>query len=159
MEKKMSKGVMIFAWLMIVLNIFILVSSLDYKTLFDCFNSFSKNFVISIILYSIASPVIGVVSGIGLLKASDLMRKMAIAINSLDLLLGIPLFYITLSDIKQYCYTIAYSQIAENAIKLDVNSFANGIYYSIVFVSCAIFGISLLFIFFFTRPKVKAQFK
>lgn len=159
MKKKMSKGAKVFAWLMIALNILILVSSLDYKTLFECFKSFSKNFVILMVVYSIASSGIGVVSGIGLLRASDLMRKIGIAVNSLDLLIGIPLFYITLSDVRQYCYTVAFSQMPESAVKLNINSFANSIYSVIVFSSYLMFALSLSFIFFFTRPKVKAQFK
>ena len=159
MEKKISKGVKIFAWLMIVLNIIMFLSALDYKTFFDCFRSFDKNFIILMIVYSILASIIGIIAGIGLLRLNEAMRKIGIVINSLDFLFGVPLFYFALRDIKQYSYAIVLSQGLEEIIKSDINSFANVIFYSIVFISYVTFGLNLLLIFFFTRPKVKEQFK
>lgn len=159
MEKKISRGVKIFAWLGIILNIVTFLSSLDCKTFFGCFKSFNKNFIFLIILYSILSSIIGIISSIGLLRLKEIMRKVGIVINSLDLIFGVPLFFLSLKDIKQYSYVTAASEITKGTIKLDVNSFSNSIFYLIIYVSCAMFGLSLFFIFFFTRPKIREQFK
>mgnify|MGYP001575158177 CR=1 FL=1 len=159
MEKKRSKGVTIFAWLMIILNTFMLLSFFDVKTMFECYKSFSKNFVIAIISYSILSALIGILVGFGLLKLKDTMRRIGIAINSMDLLLGIPLFFISLNDLKQYSYSVAVSETVKKSINLNIDTFANFVFYIGVFIIGIIFGLGLLFIFFFTRPKVKEQFK
>lgn len=159
MEKKASKGVKILAWSMIVLNIIMFLSVIDYKTFFDCFRSFSRNFIILMIAYSILASVVGIIAGIGLLKLSEAMRKTSIVINSLDFLLGVPLFYFALRDIRLYSYAVVLSQGLDEVIKSNINLLANSIFYSIIFISYLTFALNLLLIFFFTRPKVKEQFK
>jgi hypothetical protein len=154
-----NKGIKIFAWLLIILNIFIFLLSLNFKSYFDCLRSFHKNFIIGVISYSILSSVAGIIVGLGLLRLKNVMRKIGIGINSLDLLLGILLFFISLSDVRQYSYTIAVSELAKRPIRTDVYTLANIIFYITVFANWIVLAINLLFVVFFTRPGVKQQFK
>jgi hypothetical protein len=159
MEKKRSKGVTIFAWLMIILNIFMLWFSLDFRAYFEGFKSWHKNFIIIIILYSILSAAIGIIVGIGLLKLKDIMRRIGIVINSLDLLFGIPLFSLSLNDLRQYSYSAVVYELAKKPANLSIDTLANIAFYVMVSMIVMTFGLSILFIYFFTRPKVKEQFK
>lgn len=159
MERKRSRGVTIFAWLMIILNIIVLLSSFDFKTMFECFKSFPRLLIWGMVFYGIISSLLGIFSGFGLLRLKDLARQIGIVINSIDLLFGLPVFFFSLNDIMQYSYNSAVSTIAKSPTGLDINMVTNSIFYSIIFMSWVLFILSLSFIYFFTRPKIKEQFK
>lgn len=158
MEKRRSKGVTIFAWSLIILNIFTLLLSLNFKIFFNLYRSFNKTIVIGIILYSLFSMVVGIASGFGILKLKEIMRKIAIAINSLDVLFSIPLFLSSVDNLRQYSYLTAVAQAGKTTI-LSIDVMTNIFFYSAIFASLFYIFLSLLLIFFFTRPNVKEQFK
>lgn len=160
MEKKRSKGITIFAWLLIILNIFTLLASLNFKIYFDLYKSFNKIFVIAIILYGLFSTIIGIISGFGILKLKEIMRKIAVAINVSDVLFTIILFFISLNEIWKFSYSVAASQlVGKSKMYLNVDTLAAIGFYSTMFVYVLYVGLSLLLIFFFNHPKVKEQFK
>ena len=87
------------------------------------------------------------------------MRRIGVTINSLDVLFGIPVYFLSINDIKQYIYTITASEVLKSTVPLDVDALANIGFYFIVFLIWIFIGLSVLFIYFFTRLKVKEQFK
>lgn len=95
MEKnKPSRGVVIFGWIMIIINILVFLTVFNYKSSFDAYKSFPKNLIIAIVVYTIFSAIIGIIAGIGILKLKELMRKIVIFINSLDVLVSVPVFFL-----------------------------------------------------------------
>lgn len=159
MQQKRSKGITILAWLAITLNALILITSFDTGHIFECYQAFPRNFIIGIITYSILSSTIGIFVGRGLLRLIDKFRKIGLVINSLDLLIGMVLFPLSLPHFKTYSYSFASYIIAETSSRLSVTTFYMIILGTMVISSLAFFIFNILFIFFFSRPKVKEQFK
>lgn len=159
MGENASKGVRIFAWLLIILNFFIFVFSFNFKGTFDCLKSFHRNFVIAAIFYSLLSSLVGIMVGAGLLKLKNTARLSGIALNGLDLFIGTILFFLSLADVREYSYAMAVSEIAKSMTRLDIQTIFRVIFYSTIMMNWAVLGINLLFIYFFTRPAVRNQFK
>src|SRR4030042_2202047 len=107
METKRTKGITIFAWLLIILNIFTLSMSLNFKNTFDLYKSFNKIIIIAIILYGLFSTIIGIISGFGILRLKEIMRKIAVAINALDVLFTIIIIFISSHEILKFSYSLA----------------------------------------------------
>jgi hypothetical protein len=84
------------------------------------------------------------------------MRQIGIGMSILDLFFGTALFLIAFNDLKQYSYKIASFEIARNLISID--SLAKVVFYLMAISTVAFFIMNLLFILFFTRPKIKEQF-
>jgi hypothetical protein len=158
-DKKRSRAVVIFGWLMIIINAFVLLATFNTKSFFDVYKSFPNNFLIAMYAYSLISPIIGIIAGIGILKLKDLMRKVGIFINSLDILGGIPLFFLSIKDLQRYCYTVALSSAPSGVSQVNAGMIANISFYIVTILSWGFIGLSILFIYFFTRPKVREQFK
>ncbi|MDD5020396.1 MAG: hypothetical protein PHH75_05955 [Candidatus Omnitrophica bacterium] len=158
MDKKRSKGVTIFAWLMIVLNISFFLSSTDIRFYDACFRQFPKNVVFFIVTYSMVSALIGMMAGIGLLKLRPAARKIGIFINTTDLLIGIPLFSVSFDGVKKYVSDVVVSELIKTPVVVDIEMVLTIVWDVVVVWSLAVFVLSALFIFFFTRPAVKAQF-
>ena len=155
MEKKRSIGVTIFAWLIIIVSGLLLLGSFDFKAHTKLFQSFPKNLNICLFAYGIASLAIGVIAGIGLIRLKEIMRKVIVGINLLDVLSGIPVLLFSLNDIKQYAYRAA----AETNSQVSIDVLANIAFYIIICFAIFTIAFSMLIIYFFTRPKVKEQFK
>lgn len=155
-----SKGVTILAWSMIIVNIFLLLAAFDFNKIAECYRSFGQSLIVVIIVYSVLSALIGIVAGFGILKLKEIMRKTAVIINSLDVVIGITLLFVSINDLKQYCYSVVvtgYDETLANIISL--NTLVNLTFYITISVYLFFMALSLLYIFFFSRPKVKEQFK
>ena len=160
METKRPKGITIFAWLLIILNIFTLLLSLNFKNTFDLYKSFNKIIIIAIILYGLFSTIIGIISGFGILRLKEIMRKIAVAISALDVLFTIIIIFMSSNEILKFSYSLAGSQlVGKSNMYYDADMVSAIGFYSMIFVYVLSAGLSLLFIFFFTRPKVIEQFK
>lgn len=159
MGKKRSKGVTIFAWLMIITNAYALLSSFKFKAnFFDVYRSLPVAFNVTLIAYSIISAAIAVIAGTGILKLKEKMRVLGVAINAIDLFFGLAVLSVTLNDIREYTYSIAASVSATDP-SIPVYALASASFYATVLLMLFAYGFNLLLIFFFTRPKVKEQFK
>ncbi len=158
MADKRSRGVTIFAWSIIIINILGLLHSFNFKSTASLHKSFNIIIVALIIAYTILSELIGIISGVGILKLKDSMRKLAIWINSLDIVFCVMLFIFSIKDFKDYAYSIAAAEVAKNPTPVSVDTLAGVGFYSVAFLFAIYLLINLLFIFFLTRPKVKGQF-
>lgn len=158
-NKKCSTGVAVFGWLMIIINAFLLLAALNIKGFFEAYKFLHKNFVIALYTYSIISAVTAIVAGIGILKLKEILRKIGVFINSLDVLQGIPLFFFTVKGLKEYFYTETISAMPPEVPQSATTMVANISFYFTVILIWGLIGLSILFIYFFTRPKVKEQFK
>ncbi len=158
MALKRSRGITIFAWVFIILNTFNLLNVFYFQTYFELHKSFNKATVVALFSIGMLSSVIGFITGIGILRLNNIMRRIAIIVNSLDILIAIPLYFLSVNDIKQYCHSIALTTVAQGPPIVNVNVLANiGFYAATLFYIFAV-GLSSLFIFFLTRPKIKEQF-
>ncbi|MDD5679864.1 MAG: hypothetical protein PHI59_01305 [Candidatus Omnitrophica bacterium] len=159
MEKKRSRGVTIFAWLLIGLNVITLLQSYNFKIYFDLYKSFDRSAVVAIILYTVLSAVIGIAAGFGILKLKEIMRKAAVLINALDVLFNVPLFFISADEIRRYSYSVAVAMAEKTPTSLNIDMLTNVGFYSAAFTNFFYTVLSLLLIFFLTRTKVKEQFQ
>ena len=159
MEKKRSVGITIFAWLIIVLGIIFFLSSLDFKTHMKIYQSFPKNLNVGLIVYGILSSLISIIAGIGLLQLKEVMRKVVVGINLLDVLISIPVLFFSINSLKQFAYNEAVKQVAETNSQVNVDILANISFYFIISFGIFFIVLSLLVIYFFTRPKVKEMFR
>jgi len=159
MERKRSRGVTIFAWFWIVLNAYTFIISLDFHSFQGPFGFLPHTFVMVVAIHSLLSSFIGFVVGIGLLKLKEIMRKTGIVVNSVDLLVGIILFFLSFNGWKQYSYEKAASALAKTSAQVNIDLFAGIGFYLIISLYLAFTLLNVLFIYFFTRPKVKEQFR
>ncbi len=155
---KRSKGVLLFAWLMIVINVFTFLSALDIQSFFVYYASFPLAAVCFIIGYSFFSSAVGIIAGMGLLKLKETARKICVFINVADLLVGVPAFILSFGTVRTYVYTMTASQMPTGAPALDVKMVATAAFDFIIAMNVAVFVLSGIFILFFTRRKVKEQF-
>lgn len=155
---KRSKGVLLFAWLMIVVNVFTFLSALDIGSFFVYYASFPLAAVCFMIGYSFFSSVVGIIAGIGLLKLKETARKIGVFINVADLLVGLPAFILSFNSVREYTYAMTASQVPQGAPAIDVEMVATAAFDFVVAMNLAVFVLSGIFIFFFTRRKVKEQF-
>ena len=115
--------------------------------------------VVALYCYSIISVIIGFVAIIGILWLKDGMRKTAITINALDILFGLPFFF-CINGVKQSTYEIAEATIKEHSFRfISLDGLAKVEFFGALFSASGAMILSLIFIWFFTRPKVKEQFK
>lgn len=159
MDKKRSRGVTIFAWLLIILNAFALSNAFNFRISFELYKSFSKEAVIAVILYSMFSPVLGIICGFGILELKEVMRKAMVAINSLDILVSILVFSLSINDIREYAVSIVAGVTEKYPSPISIDALVNIGFSSVICVYLFYILLSLLVIFFFTRPKVKEQFR
>jgi len=155
---KKSKGVLLFAWLMIVINIFTLLSALDINYFFVYYASFPAAVIAFLISYSFFSSAVGIIAGIGLLKLKEAARRMGVFINAADILVGLPAFILSFNSVHQYVRAMTASQMPQGAPALDVEMAATAAFDFVIAMNLAVFVLSGIFIFFFTRRKVKEQF-
>lgn len=159
MERKRSKGVTILAWLMIIVNAYAFFSSLNFqRNFFDVYRSLPRGLNISLIAYCLLSAAIGVAAGFGILKLKEMMRRVSVAINAIDVLVGLAILPLTLNDIREYVYSVAASAAGTDPT-VPVYALAKASFYLTILLMMITYAFNLLLIFFFTRPKVKEQFK
>jgi len=157
-KKKRSKGVTIFVWLMLVVGVGTMLG-LDSKTFFATYKFLPQGMTLALYGYSIISVIVGFVSIIGILWLRDGMRKAAIVINALDVLSGLPFFF-CIKGLRQSTYEMAQTTIKEHSFQfMSLDELAKVEFYSTLISAFGVMILSLIFIWFFTRPKVKEQFK
>lgn len=153
-KQKRSIGVTIFGYLLIF-------SSLSQMSTLACFSHYkylfqhlSEHMMLVRYLISWALRIVGLASGIGILRRLDIFRKIAIAI-----------FCITIAGVCVKNSYACFNNLNRLLDQLAMNTFGvPGIFSSVTrpaVVTARILDIafSLCFIYFFTRPKVKEQFR
>lgn len=158
-DTRRSIGVTIFGWLIIILNIISFLSSLNYKSFFNLYKSFPANIIITFIVYSAISSIVCIIAGVGILKLKESMRKVAIFITTLDIFVAVTMSLLGAKDFQQYCYAQALLSAPRGASQEAINMLASISFYIITILNWGFIVLGILLIFFFTRPKVKEQFK
>ena len=157
-KKKRSKGITVFAWLMLIVGVGTMLG-LDPHTFFATYKFLPQGMILALYGYSIISVIIGFVSISGILWLKDGMRKAAIVINALDVLSGLPLFF-CIKGLRQSTYEMAQTTIKEHAFQfMSLDTLAKVEFYSTLISASGVMILSLIFIWFFTRPTIKKQFK
>jgi hypothetical protein len=179
MENKRSKGVTLFAWSVIILN----VMTLPFlKGWVDFSSFFQKSLIITILLYSIIYAGTSIYPAVGVLRCKEASRKLLIIlafIGILDMAAFVPLNHkiiqksmevlrtdpkITQIISRQYDALVSKGQVKivlskEQFIKsfFEVAQTATYIVNAAVAVLFIFYGVCM--IWFFSRPAVKTQFQ
>lgn len=111
-----------------------------------------------IFFYTFLSAVVGIICGFGIFKLKEIMRKIALIVSSMDILFNVLLLFLSIKDIREYSYSVAVSESEKHSTGLSIDTLVNIGVWSVIFVYLFYIALNLLFIFFFTRPKVKEQF-
>ncbi len=169
MDKKRSKGVTFWGWVFIVASIIGLLQLINFQWQI-------KTYGIGLLFFSVITALVYLVCGIFLLKLKENARKVAIILGIISIL-SIPAYIklaLNAADFKKYekyHYTKSEQRIVEQmkpeyqqkALEnLQKSKEAVKIALPVIFI--IIFGVpisifELIPIYFFTRPKVKEQFK
>jgi hypothetical protein len=157
-EAKRSRGIAVLAWLMLVFSAASLLG-LDVRVFFALYKFLPQGVVLLLYGYGVLAVTLGIIASIGILRSKEIMRKVAVAVNALDFLVGLP-FFLFLPSVRQSFYDIAESVIRGRATPfLSVEGLARAEFYSAVSGALAAMILNIIFIYYFTRPKVKEQFK
>ncbi len=157
-EVKRFRGIAVLAWLMLIFSTASLLG-LDVRVFFSLYKFLPKSVVLSLYCYGVLAVTLGIIASIGILRLNESLRKVAVAINALDFLVGLP-FFLYLPSVRQSFYEIAGSVIGGRATPfLSVEGLARSEFYASVFGALAAMILNIIFIYYFTRPKVKEQFK
>lgn len=134
MQKKRSKGVTIFGWIFIILGslpLLMIADALVRYKYYDTLVTVHKSFAVLILAYIVGYGILLLILGIGLLKLKELARKAFLIFSCIILVISFIMF---IMDI-----------VAGNIGKI-----IGDIFRLAIFVSA---------FYFFTRPKVKEQFR
>ena len=144
MEKKRSKGVMVFGWILIlmVINVPLCLRQLFSEGYFnEVFNRvLSSGLMLTVLQYKlmllwrVVVAILQVVAGILILRLNELGRKIILWISCI-VLFGVIPFFIVLIVINKY-------SLLRIMMEMILPVLINGV-----------------IIYFFTRPKVKEQFR
>lgn len=157
MEKKRSIGVTIFGILFILGSLFQMLGLkvADYKFMFQ---PLPEKIILIRYFISVAVLILGVITGIGLLRLKNIFRKMALFLGFFTLytyILESPFF--VFKNMPEYVEQQFISIASTGAIP---ESIIYAILWTSIIVSLVIdFGFAGGLIYFFTRPKVKEQFR
>jgi len=159
MQKKISKGVVIFGVLFILTSVWQAQKFISFDYYSRVFQQLPPFFIVGRYIISIMLRVLGFSAGIGLLLRKDIARKLA---------LGLAIFTI-LSLYWKHPYSVVYNYYK---ISFYFTQNPDGVVQFVLpetikqytLVTLAVFYLfDILFcsglIYYFTRPKVKAQFK
>ncbi len=175
MERVRSKGVTILAWSLIVISIFMLLQVGSYRR---AYFFLTNTLLFAIIIYAVVFYVAAILAGISVLRLKEWARKLLLLIaivGIVDMFIFLPLNHRVVKELvntsefvenleKQYDSLSAeakakfaptkqyYVRIATNAT-LDVGNVVMGI------IEVIMVAYSLLLLFFFTRPRVREQFR
>lgn len=159
-EAKRSKGITILAWLAMIVSAGTMLFLFDRKDFFAMYKFLPRGVVMTVYCYSAASAMIGLVASIGILQLKERMRKIAVVITTLDVLGGIPFFFF-LPQIKRSIHEMTETMLSEQVFPVlgDANGLAEQGFLAGVSTALAGMMLNLIFLWYFTRPKVKAQFR
>ena len=166
MDKKRSKGVIFWGWVFIILGVFGLVPLLNFKHQIQV-NGLGQT------IFNIAMAVASVACGIFILKLNDAARKVAICLSIISVIL-FPFYtkqalriaksesyaqYLMAKDkiIKEVKPEYQKSMLIDLETKKDATDKAMP--FAMVILLGPFFLLEALQIYFFTRPKVKEQFR
>ena len=156
---KRSKGITIFAWVILIISAITAPTLLDVKTIFDGYKHLPHTVAVGCYWFGVISTIIGFVATIGILRLKEAMRKIAISINILDALYGI-LFFFQLKGLKQSIYEMVVAKgMLQKQLPNTFDDIAAQTFVVTVFSAAAGVIFKLLFIWYFTRTNIKEQFK
>jgi len=158
MEKKRSKGVTIFA-ILLILDLSFNASGLKLSEFKFLYQPLSEQIIKFIFVFDMFMISIAIISSIGLFWLKNIFKVIIIYwafYNLFSYLVLLPL--IVVKNLPDYFVKVALGRAAEIP---EVSSSLHNSYLWISFIAGAIFSIALSIsvIYFFTHPKVKEQFK
>jgi len=150
---KISKGIIIFSILIIIYSLHGL-PTVNFNTYYIKFYPSSEKAILARYIFSIALRVVLIISGIGILFRRDIFRK---------IILGVSFFTIATVYWKHpvICFKrVLMWKISQGVLPVDVLPKIDMLsWFSAVICSIMDIGFTLCLIYYFTRLKVKKQFR
>lgn len=156
-KKKRSIGVMIFGILMILGALIQLPGNLEMLKLLS--NPLPEIIVVGRYYLIKLLLILGIAAGVGILCLKNIFRKIALFTSAFvifDYLIELPFF--ALRNIPNFIEQQVKEIIAKSPM-IPASALSSILWTTIVMSWIIDFGFSLCVIYFFTRPKVKEQFK
>ncbi len=158
MQKKISAGVVIFGVLLILTSIWQAQKFLSFDNYSRVFQQLPQFFIVGRYIISITLRVLGFLAGIGLLLRKDIARKLAlgIVIFTLFTLYWKHPYFVVYNYYKiSFYFTQNPDMMTQFVLPETIKQYALvtlAVFYLFDIIFCS--GL----IYYFTRPKVKAQF-
>ncbi|MFH1458645.1 MAG: hypothetical protein ABIG31_05755 [Candidatus Omnitrophota bacterium] len=171
MEKKRSKGVTFWAWFFIVSNLIELLPVINLKQQLTTYNNIVPIYHIVMLFFTVVISLASIICGIYLLRLNDYARKSVIVLGITSIIL-MPFFL--MSGLKQINSGDLFEKQKQVSMEQNKSESLQKVwedlerskeFFRIVFsiLAIVVFGLRLIFIlipiYFFTRPKVKEQFR
>ena len=161
---KRSKGVIFFAWSFILFNIFTLLTIGEFSKSYFFLSKFTLRIIF---FYALAYSLIGIFSGMNILGLKEFSRKLIIAlaiIGILDMAVFAPLNHKSFNYpqvVEKHCKSMfEKTKSGLNMSKEEFIKLATKISHVMAMAIEVIFTLYMfVIIFFFTRGKVKLQFR
>lgn len=154
MQKKMSKGIIIFSILICLLSLWDFKTNISFSRYYHLLQPLSEKLILLRYVFSLSLRIVLFISGIGVLFLKDIFRKIILFIS-----------FFTIATIywkhPMICFrNVVDSLSAQGAFTPDVPLTPNALIWILFAINYAIdIGFSLCLIYYFTRPRVKEQFK
>lgn len=155
MERKRSKGVTVLGVLTIIFSL-TSIPAWNYKDFSTIYNSFPHFIILILFIYTILYVPLGIIAGIGILKLNNIARKLAITITAINLFIFV-LTVFGLDGIKAF---IQKEYQGVNLTNIIPEATFLNICLGVIYFGFTIgFIYEIIYLYFFTRPKIKEQFK
>lgn len=157
MEKKRSVGVIVFGILLILSSLFN-ITGLNINGHRFLLQPLSNALIVASFIISAIALVAGIISGIGVFFLKDIFRKIALFVGGYTIFTYFVLGPLTFKNIPAFIDMNVNEMISTAPVLSE--STASAIIWSITSIGLVVdFGFALCLVYFFTRPKVKEQFK
>lgn len=156
---KMSKGAAILTWLMLIVYVLAALGLVDPKGFFACYKFLPHGVVLAYYCVEVFLTSVGILAIIGILRLKERMRRIAVAIGVWVTASETPIFF-WLHDLNQSCYEAAELWNKEHPTQLlNVDFLAKVQFNFAISLALGAMVLNLIFIWYFTRPNIKKQFK
>jgi hypothetical protein len=155
---KRMLGITLLAWVMLFFGVASLMV-LDAKFFFALYRSLPNGVLFSLYWYGVIAVGLAIIAGIGILRFKERARKLALAVNLVDFLVGIPLLFYIPTIMRSFREMIASTLPGRSVPLLNPEGLSRSEFYFIAIGALTAIVLNLVFIYYFTRPNVKEQFK
>ncbi len=148
MEK--SKGVRVYAVAIIAFGVYTLLGAGSYKQFSVMFQGVPPAVIICIYAFTIFYGICGIYCGSKITRLEDWARKMILSVTVISVLSGFLLNGIVMANLKNF--------LASNTAQIPPEITGSVYKYAVILTALAtLYELSV--IYFFTRPRVREQFK
>ncbi len=145
-----NKGIRVYGIALVVFGLYNLIGVGSYGQFSVMFKPLSAPAVVAIYIFTIIYGICAVYCGTRILRLENWARKVMVAMTSASVISGLMLNRTVMANFKEFIMT------EQSRVPPEI---AGSVYNYAVIMTAAITLFELSVIFFFTRPRIAAQFK